>query len=77
MAFKDKVKMTFPWGAKLADPEKMFNNGIGGKEWRAIDVLEKDKINEKGLKALVRAAIDFNRKKDGVKPAAKPRKPKA
>jgi len=76
MAFKDKVKMTFPRGAKLADPHKLFNNGLGGKEWRAIDISEKDKIDEKALTALVRAAAAFNRAKAGAKPAEKSRKRK-
>ena len=70
-AFKDKVKITFSRGAMLADPDKLFNNGLGGREWRAIDISEKDKINGKALTALVRAAIDFNRKKAGAKPAVK------
>jgi hypothetical protein len=77
MEFKDKVKVTFPWGAMLPDPDKLFNNELEGKQWRAIDIYENDKINEKGLKALVRAAVDFNHTKVGAKPAAKARTRKA
>jgi hypothetical protein len=60
-AHKDKVKLTFSHGASLPDPDKLFNAGLGGNRWRAIDFLEGDKINERGLKNIVRAAIDYNR----------------
>jgi hypothetical protein len=59
-AHKDKVKLTFSHGASLPDPDKLFNEGLGGNAWRAIDLFEGDKINERALKDLVRAAIDFN-----------------
>jgi len=59
-AHKDKVKLTFSHGASLPDPDKLFNAGFGGKVWRAIDFSEGDKINGRALKALVRAAIDYN-----------------
>ena len=59
-AHKDKVKLTFAHGAKLPDPDRVFNAGLGGNLWRAIDLFEGDKINERGLKNLVRAAVDFN-----------------
>jgi hypothetical protein len=59
-AHKDKVKLTFSQGARLPDPDKLFNAGLGGNQWRAIDFFEGDKINERALKNLVRAAIDFN-----------------
>jgi hypothetical protein len=62
-AHKDKVKLTFSHGASLPDPEKLFNAGLGGNAWRAIDLFEGDKINERGLKNLVRAAIDYNQSK--------------
>jgi len=62
-AHKDKVKVTFSNGASLPDPEKLFNNGLGGNRWRAIDLLEGDKVNERALKNLVRAAIDYNQSK--------------
>jgi len=62
-AHKDKVKVTFSHGAALPDPDKLFNAGLNGKVWRAIDLFEGDKIDERALKALVRAAIDYNRAK--------------
>jgi hypothetical protein len=77
-AHKDKVKITFSNGARLADPDKLFNAGLGGNAWRAIDLFEGDRIDEGALKTLVRAAIDYNRSKSKKKaPAgarAKPRK---
>jgi len=59
-AHKDKVKLTFSHGADLPDPDKLFNAGLGGNAWRAIDFFEGDKINERALKNLVRAAVDYN-----------------
>jgi hypothetical protein len=73
---KGKVKITFFRGAKLADPDKLFNAGLEGGTWRAIDFFEGDKINERRLKNLVRAAIEFNQTKSKKKATAraKPRK---
>jgi hypothetical protein len=62
-AHKEKVKLTFAHGAKLPDPDKLFNAGLGGKVWRAIDLFEGDKINERALKNLVRAAVEYNQTK--------------
>jgi len=59
-AHKDKVKLTFSHGASLPDPDKLFNAGLGGSAWRAIDLFEGDKINEHALKNLIRAAVDYN-----------------
>src|SRR5258708_30001773 len=59
-AHKDKVKLTFSHGADLPDPDKLFNAGLGGNAWRAIDLFEGDKMNERALKNLVRAAVDSN-----------------
>ncbi len=59
-AHKDKVKLTFSNGASLRDPDKLFNAGLGGNKWRAIDFFEGDKINERALKNLVRAAVEYN-----------------
>src|ERR1700757_269558 len=75
-AHKDKVKLTFDYGARLADPDKLFNAGLEGNQRRAIDFFEGDKINERALKNLVRAAIEFNqsRKKTPAKTVAKARK---
>ncbi|WP_136621325.1 MULTISPECIES: DUF1801 domain-containing protein [Mesorhizobium] len=70
-AHKDKVKLTFSHGASLPDPDRLFNNGFGGKVWRAIDILEGDKLHEGALKELVRAAIHYNQAKKKKKaPAA-------
>ena len=59
-AHKDKVKLTFSHGASLPDPDRLFNNGLKGNTWRAIDLFEGDKLSERALKNLVRAAIDYN-----------------
>jgi hypothetical protein len=59
-AHKDKVKLTFSHGASLPDPDKIFNATLEGNAWRAIDFFEGDKINERALKNLVRAAVDYN-----------------
>ena len=59
-AHKDKVKLTFFHGAKLADPKKLFNAGLDGGKWRAIDLREGDKVDRAALKALLREAIAYN-----------------
>src|SRR6476469_4472737 len=68
-AHKGKVKLTFMYGAKLADPDKLFNAGLEGNARRAIDFLEGDKVNERALKNLIRAAIDYNQSKLKKAPA--------
>ena len=55
-----KVKLTFAHGARLADPDKLFNAGLEGNARRAIDFLEGDRINQRALKNQVRAAIEYN-----------------
>jgi hypothetical protein len=62
-AHKGKVKLTFAHGADLSDPDKLFNAGLEGNARRAIDYFEGDKINERALKNLVRAAIEYNQLK--------------
>ncbi len=57
---KDKVKLTFFHGARLSDPGKLFNAGLGGGKWRAIDFREDDRIDKVALKALLREAIAYN-----------------
>ena len=59
-AHKAKVKLTFHHGAQLEDPEKLFNAGLGGSEWRAIDFHEGDEIDKPALEALLREAIAYN-----------------
>ena len=58
--YKNVVKMTFAKGASLEDPSDLFNSSLEGNTRRAIDVHEGDKIDEKALKALVRAAVALN-----------------
>jgi hypothetical protein len=62
-AHKDKVKLTFSQGASLPDPDKLFNAGLEGNRWRAIDLYEGDKINERALKNMIRAAVALNLKR--------------
>jgi hypothetical protein len=62
-AFKGKFNLTFAYGAKLADPDRLFNAGFGGNTRRAIDYFEGDKVDVAALKKLVRAAIEHNRSK--------------
>jgi hypothetical protein len=70
-AHKGKVKLTFMYGAKLADPDKLFNAGLEGNARRAIDFLEGDKVNAKALKELIRAAIEYNQSRLKKAPAKK------
>lgn len=58
--YKSAVKMTFAKGASLDDPTGLFNASLDGNTRRAIDFHEGDKIDEKALKALVRAAVALN-----------------
>ena len=58
--YKNVVKMTFAKGASLDDPSGLFNSSLEGSTRRAIDIHEGDKIDEKALKALIRAAVALN-----------------
>jgi hypothetical protein len=58
--YKSVVKMTFAKGASLEDPAVLFNSSLDGKTRRAIDIHEGDTIDEKALKALIRAAVALN-----------------
>ncbi|EJE54514.1 hypothetical protein PMI14_00614 [Acidovorax sp. CF316] len=58
--YKQAVKMTFAKGASLPDPKGLFNSSLEGNTRRAIDVREGEVVNEAALKALFRAAADFN-----------------
>ena len=62
-AYKRVVKMTFAKGAALKDPSGLFNSSLDGNTRRAIDFREGEKIDEKALKALVRAAVTLNKSK--------------
>jgi hypothetical protein len=65
--YKSAVKLTFVKGASLDDPSGLFNSSLEGNTRRAIDFHDGDKLNEKALKALFRAAADLN----AAKPARK------
>ena len=67
--YKEYVKLTFAKGASLPDPDGIFNASLEGNARRAIDIREGDKLNEKALKALIKAAVALNE----LKPA-KPKK---
>ena len=71
-AHKEKVKLTFAHGASLPDADKLFNAGLEGNMRRAIDFFEGDKLNERALKNLIHAAVDYNQTKKKKKaPAGK------
>jgi hypothetical protein len=61
--YKNVVKMTFAKGAALADPSGLFNASLEGNTRRAIDFHEGETIDEKALKALIRAAVTLNKSK--------------
>ena len=61
--YKAVVKMTFAKGVALKDPTRLFNSSLEGNTRRAIDFPEGAKINEKALKALIRAAVTLNTSK--------------
>ena len=65
--YKEVVKMTFAKGAALADPAGLFNASLEGNTRRAIDIREGGKIDEKALKALIRAAVAMNTEKKSKK----------
>ncbi|MDF0492534.1 DUF1801 domain-containing protein [Bradyrhizobium yuanmingense] len=69
--YKEVVKLTFAKGAALADPAGLFNSSLDGNVRRAIDIREGEKVNEKALKALIRAAVELNvsKKKPGKRSA--------
>ena len=67
--YKAVVKLTFAKGAALDDPAGLFNSSLDGNVRRAIDIREGEKVNEKALKALIRAAVELNASKK--KPAKK------
>jgi hypothetical protein len=61
--YKAVVKLTFAKGAALNDPARLFNSSLEGNVRRAIDIHEGDKIDEKALQALIRAAVALNTSK--------------
>ena len=69
--YKNAVKMTFAKGASLEDPSGLFNSSLEGNTRRAIDFHEGDKIDEKALKALIRAAVALNTSSAGQRPGTR------
>ena len=69
--YKSVVKMTFANGASLEDPAGLFNSSLEGNTRRAIDFSEGDKINERALKTLIRAAVEHNQTKKKKAPATR------
>jgi len=61
--YKSVVKLTFAKGAALTDPSRLFNSSLEGNVRRAIDLREGEKLNEKALKTLIRAAVTLNKSK--------------
>ncbi len=61
-AYKSVVKMTFPKGASLKDPDGLFNSSLKGNVRRAIDIREGESISEAAFKNLIRAAVELNLK---------------
>jgi hypothetical protein len=75
--YKNVVKMTFAKGASLEDPSSLFNSSLEGNTRRAIDFHEGDKIDERALKALIRAAVALNTSlRASARPARSQKKPK-
>jgi hypothetical protein len=66
--YRNVVKMTFAKGASLEDPSGLFNSSLEGNTRRAIDFHAGDKIDEKALKALIRAAVVLNTSSAGQRP---------
>ena len=76
--YKSVEKMTFAKGASLEDPSGLFNSSLEGNTRRAIDFHEGDKIDEKALKALIRAAVALNTSmRAAARPARSQKKPKS
>ena len=76
--YKNVVKMTFAKGASLEDPSGLFNSSLEGNTRRAIDFHEGDKIDEKALKALIRAAAALNTSaRAAARPVRSQKRPKS
>lgn len=72
-SYKDTVKLTFMHGAKLSDPSGLFNSSLDGNTRRAIDIREGEKVDTRAFKALIKAAVTFNREsKSSAKRAKAP-----
>jgi hypothetical protein len=62
-ALKNAVRLTFPKGAQIKDPKKLFNTRLESNTVRAVDIHENDSINEAALKNLIQAAVSLNQTK--------------
>ena len=71
-SYKKVVKLTFPKGASLKDPARLFNSSLDGNVRRAIDIHEGEEVDESAFKALVRQAVALNRSGKS-KPSKKPK----
>ena len=69
--YKAVVKLTFAKGAALEDPSGLFNASLDGNVRRAIDIHEGDRIDEKALKALIRAAVALNTSQAARRPGTR------
>jgi hypothetical protein len=69
--YKDKVKFTFAKGASLEDPTGLFNSSLDGNMRRAIDIQEGEKIDQKALKDLIKAAVALNTDSAAKRPGKK------
>ena len=70
---KGNVKLTFAHRARPPYPKKLFNAGLGGNEWRALDDFEADAMDERAFTVLIRAAVNYNRSKTSGKAPARHR----
>ena len=75
--YKSVVKMTFAKGAELKDPSRLFNSSLEGNVRRAIDIREGEKIDEKALKDLIRAAVALNLKGKSTPKPGRPTRSRA
>jgi len=75
--YKAVVKLTFANGAALEDPSGLFNSSLEGNVRRAIDIHEGDRIDEKALKALIRAAVALNTSRAAARPVRSQKKPRS
>jgi hypothetical protein len=75
--YKAVVKLTFARGASLEDPARLFNSSLEGNVRRAIDIHEGDKIDEKALQALIRAAVALNTSRAARRPVRAQKRPRS
>ena len=73
--YKETVKVIFSSGAKLADPDRVFNSELTGNAWRGITLSENDKINERAFKKLVQSAVELNGTRKTKKSPSKTSRP--